>query len=356
VKERNSTSMWTAGSPGGPAAGGGGGSGTGGSGGEFKAVRLQLKRGDELTLIVGSGGTGGNNVNPTAPGGKKSTAFGVYCAAGTHGSEAPIGTDGSGGGDTVLLLNGVEVGRAVGGEGGGAGGPGGAGMAGVGNYHDIPLSDALNMTVLQLNNRARIGGKGGNGGTGGRAGRPSKYLGVHGSGGSGGNGGGGGINATESGLLGYPGAAGLGGQGRVSGQAGSVVGTTMTVGMQALPIDMDQKVPNPATASKNRAIGGAGFQGHLVIGAPSTISAGELPTGLVSVGGKGGDGGLGGNSGATAPRIENLARPATDGDDSTPAENGTNGLDGAFLFINILPPPIQGEAAASTRGPILKQI
>ena len=72
--------------------------GGGGAGEVVTTIRRSVRREDNITLTVGEGGTGGRNVS--------------------IGNNTINATNGGVGGDTVLKINGVEVGRAHGGEGG----------------------------------------------------------------------------------------------------------------------------------------------------------------------------------------------------------------------------------------------
>ena len=235
--------------------------GAGGGGGLSWLNNIPVTPGESLTVIVGSGGSGGSNYIGTSGGGtyiKRGTtqllaAMGGSGGAGNNNTRPWYEWVGGNGGD-----GGVNVGAGYGGGNGGKGGNG-----------------ATNNT-----NRAGGGGVGGytgTGGAGGNAGANPINLGSAGTGG----GGGGGASSPGSPYSGGGGGVGLYGQG-ANGAGGT----------------------NPNVAPYTGSAGGSGGSGGTNAGYGGYVgSYGEISGGFAGGGGAGSDGGLSGTGSPGAVRI-----------------------------------------------------
>jgi N-acetylneuraminic acid mutarotase len=262
-------------------AGGGGGSGsnsdgTGGNGGGggYARATLAVTAGENLTVLVGTAGTGGaSNSSDGGRGGGFSALqrSGTYLiqAGGGGGGGAGRGTaaggDGGGGGGSSGLAGSVGTGSATVGGGGGGGTTGAGGTSGA-------LGTGGTAGTAGAANAGGNGGAAGTGGAGGTGAGGSGSTSGSGAGGGGGGrfGGGGGGSTSTSGTRG--GGGGGGGSSLVSGTfTDQVAGLGKVSGNTG---DVDRNGAAEGGIGTNSGVGNPGTAGAIVITytVPSSIA------------------------------------------------------------------------------------
>jgi hypothetical protein len=208
---------------------GGVGGGGGGGGGYSSVTNVSLIRDSQITILIGSGGSLGQNGGSTYFNGSTCGTSSVCATGGVSGSgtraggTASVGTGFSGG-------TGGAGGAAANGGGGGGGGAGAAGPNAAGNGGSVGSNASANTGGAGGAGGQGDGTSGGSGGTsgtsgggaGGNGGNGTEWEVTHGSGGGAGGGGGANRNgsAGSAGTAGYYGAGGGGGGGEASGGTG----------------------------------------------------------------------------------------------------------------------------------------